>query len=800
MAKFSEFESANNSAVKSINSVEKSVLKLIDTTKLLQKQLKTQATSQATLTEKTNNTKKAVKQVDDIEKQRLKLLSDLKKANTDRIQTNAELQVQLQKQRKTNKDLAREKLGLVSVYEKESKRLNDLRKRYKEVALTQGASSKEAKKLAAQVKGLDKSLKSVDASSGQFQRSVGNYPGAIGRAQTSIQGLNTSFKALLANPIVATIAAIVGVFVGLTKALKRSEEGQNALNKISSVLSGTLNVFLDIATKLAENLIKAFEDPQQAVRDLWEVIKTNLVNRVKGVAELFIGLKDVSVNSFKLIGASIKGIFKDNQEAVDEAKKNITNAAVDIGKAFIKTTSGFDPDKVIEGFKGIVKEISEEADILKKLADRQAALDKVIRGNLIFEAQQRDKIFKLREVAAKKEEFTAEERLAALDEAIKLENELLDTNLSIAEEKANIKEVQNALGASTKQDLDEEAQLRANVFNLEAQAAKKRRTIESERVTALREVQKEEDLFWQEFLSDAAAVESVIESQTEAELNAVKESLKAQTEARIKAGEEEIKLQQKIEAKKEELRKATLQAGIDIASNTFGAFIDNNLAKFQEGQETQLAIEKNRLESGAITEGEFQKRSDNIKLKSRQEQAKAEKKKALFDIAIATAVAAVKALPVLPLVALTIALGAVQAAVVAAKPIPKFKKGKVNIKGKSHSEGGINAEIEGGESVINKESTANSTNLLEAINKGLISDRDLIPSANSVFSGADTKELAKENKGDIIGLNALTEEVKGLRADNKNKPTHINNITKEGISYMIKKGSITQKYDETYWG
>ena len=65
-----------------------------------------------------------------IDKQREQLRAKLNVANSEAIQKNVELKVQLQEQNKVNKQLAKEKLKLVGAYAKESKRLNDLRKKY----------------------------------------------------------------------------------------------------------------------------------------------------------------------------------------------------------------------------------------------------------------------------------------------------------------------------------------------------------------------------------------------------------------------------------------------------------------------------------------------------------------------------------------------------------------------------------------------------------------------------------------------------------------------------------------------
>ena len=112
-------------------------------------------------------------------KQRDQLQARLVTSQTRQEQGNARLRVQLQEQRKASKQLAREQLGLTSAYEKQSRKLNELRKKYKDMALTQGTSTRAARKLRKEITQLDGRLKRVDASVGQFQRNVGNYTSAF---------------------------------------------------------------------------------------------------------------------------------------------------------------------------------------------------------------------------------------------------------------------------------------------------------------------------------------------------------------------------------------------------------------------------------------------------------------------------------------------------------------------------------------------------------------------------------------------------------------------------------------------
>jgi hypothetical protein len=55
----------------------------------------------------------------------------------------------------------------------------------------------------------------------------------------------------------------------------------------------------------------------------------------------------------------------------------------------------------------------------------------------------------------------------------------------------------------------------------------------------------------------------------------------------------------------------------------------------------------------------------------------------------------------------------------------KFKKGEVDVSGPKHEQGGIAAEIEGGESVINAQATARAKRTLQMINEGLLTDKDI---------------------------------------------------------------------------
>lgn len=222
------------------------------------------------------------------------------------------------------------------------------------------------------------------------------------------------------------------------------------------------------------------------------------------------------------------------------------------------------------------------------------------------------------------------------------------------------------------------------------------------------------------------------------------------------AGEKELQRLIEIEQAKLEVKKTAEEEFISFSKDLAAAFVDERLQQQLDAAEAEKAILQNKLDKGLITEDKFNQEIARINKKTREQEAKAEKKKALFDIGIATAVAFVKSLPNFAAAAAAAAAGAIQAALVAARPIPKFEKGEVNIEGKRHSEGGILAEIEKGESVINRNGTANAPETLELINRGLFKDADVKGLSKNQHDGLMASLLMQGNKQNKQILQALT--------------------------------------------
>jgi hypothetical protein len=187
------------------------------------------------------------------------------------------------------------------------------------------------------------------------------------------------------------------------------------------------------------------------------------------------------------------------------------------------------------------------------------------------------------------------------------------------------------------------------------------------------------------------------------------------------------------------------------------------LAALQAQQEEELRLAGDNEQKKDLIRQKYAFKEKEIKRK----QAEADKKKAMLDIVINTAVAVVKAFattgPIAgPVFAAIVgALGLAQLALVAAQPIPKFEKGGAipssdiqgMISGKPHAAGGVLIEAEGNEFITRRSQAMKGDNLglLEAINMS-DSERDAYINRHYVMPALQAKEseAAKSYRSSII--------------------------------------------------
>jgi len=198
--------------------------------------------------------------------------------------------VELQQLNRRITETAKLSSTLSTEYEKQSIKLIQLQRRYKDVALTQGENSTAARALLTETQKLDATLKRVDANVGQFQRNVGNY----GIAMQSAAGAARSLMSALG--VVGGIALFTRVMrdaVGVV----RDFEGQNA------TLSAILQVSKDEMQGLTDEAIRL---GGETAKTAGEVTKLQIAYARLGFGQReIIDLTEASINGSIALNAEL---------------------------------------------------------------------------------------------------------------------------------------------------------------------------------------------------------------------------------------------------------------------------------------------------------------------------------------------------------------------------------------------------------------------------------------------------------------------------------------------------------------
>jgi hypothetical protein len=142
-----------------------------------------------------------------------------------------------------------------------------------------------------------------------------------------------------------------------------------------------------------------------------------------------------------------------------------------------------------------------------------------------------------------------DERIAAAEEAGAKERALFERRRAEAEEALRIRREQNALSESTAEDLQAEAELEAEVYNLQAESLELQTTLQNKLNTLKAEGVRLEEEERQRLLD-----------QQEADRIAAEEAAKAIVEAERKAAEERLKIEQELQDARRNLVANTLDA------------------------------------------------------------------------------------------------------------------------------------------------------------------------------------------------------------------------------------------------
>ena len=289
---------------------------------------------------------------------------------------------------------------------------------------------------------------------------VSGFKGATAGIKSVVKGFKSMRMAIIATGIGALVLAISSVAAAFTS----TEEGQNKFNKLMTVLGSITGNLIDVLASLGNAIIDVFTNPVDAIKKFTNLIKENIVNRFEGLLELI-----------PQLGKAVSLLFKGEFSEAGKVAANATAKVVLGVENVVEKTQ-----EAIEKTQEFVQELVEEGKIAAQIADQRAKADKLERNLLVERAKANRDRAELLEKAVNKEQFATSQRIQFLKDAGALEDEITQKEIKAAQLRLDAKVAENALAGSTKEDLNEEAQLRANLINLETAKLTKQKEVTSQ--------------------------------------------------------------------------------------------------------------------------------------------------------------------------------------------------------------------------------------------------------------------------------------------------------------------------------
>jgi len=710
------------------------------------------------------------------------------------------------------------------VVEKTVKNINDLEEALKgtqDALKNADIGSAKWKELNSAVEQNAKALGKASSAGKGLGDQFSAIPGPIGQVAQGVKGLGTAFKALIANPVGLILAAIAAALTTLYKAFTSTKEGAEKMEQVFAGVGAAIDVLRDRVLKVGGAIIKFFkgdfagaaEDVKGAFTGIGEEIAGEfnqamaLKKELQAIDDATRELNNSRAEQNKLIAEAKLKINDENLSYEDRL-----SALEEVREAEIKLAKQ-EEELALRRYEAIKAQNAlsdSSAEALQEEADAYAALQNAQLASFQKQKELFDQEKALRDKAKAEREAAAKAKQAIDDQIRKAEQENLLASIEDEEERARkAAEIQlseqmlaiDRLEASTEQknklreEAEEKYQLAVKAINDKAEADRQKK--EEEAKKAKEEADKEE----------------LAKAQEKADL------LKTIREATATTEEEERQLEiEKIQEYYNKLIEEAEAFGLDTTALTEAR---NNAvaAKNKEHREKdvadEIAAERQKLEAKAdITKQSLETvaslvtafAADNEKAQKRA--FNVQKGVNIATATIDTYLAATKVLsaasanpatilfPGYPALqaGLIIAAGLANVATIAKQqfqpaggggggdaggggggPRPsKFANGGL-LEGPSHSQGGIKTnlgELEGGEYVVNKESTKKNFELLEKINSMKVSpinmfDHERLKAVTGILREHDKGIMSGSKETPVMKTYVVASEVSSQQEADK---------------------------------
>jgi hypothetical protein len=453
------------------------------------------------------------------------------------------------------------------------------------------------------------------------------------RAQTIATNATSASLKILRLALIATgVGAFVVVLGSLIAFLSTTQAGIDKITSVLRPLQAIAQSILGVIQNLGKSLFETFSNPKQALIDLVDLIKNNLLNRLKAFGVILDGILNLD--------------FKQISNGFLQATTGVENLTDKVQKAG-QNTAKFFADAAKRGAE--IDRLTKEIEKSEINLNKQRAI-----------AESREKDLQL---IARDTSRNAAEREKAAREIIEIKREEAQREAAILQLRIERLKVEQELNDTNREGNKELANLEAELIKINDAA----KTAELEQIRVISAARKEE----QQKANEARkkAVDDSIKEQ-----NALLELFKQQQGIRAKELQEQLKIDEEVSRKRLEILQLEFKNGkksktefeaeklsienefqqrqIEIQTQLAERILQNEIKqldavkrekvffseeilqieidRFTKIAELQTEFERQRLENGVITETQFQDAISKIQqdFQTRKDSAQAEREKA----------------------------------------------------------------------------------------------------------------------------------------------------------------------------
>ena len=408
------------------------------------------------------------------------------------------------------------------------------------------------------------------------------------------------FKAI-GGAIAATgIGLLVQIVATLIKKFTENKKVAEALEVVFAGIGAVINTIFELAEPLGEVLINAFNNPMEALKNIGNAIKQNIINRLEGLLEFI-----------PAVGEAIKLVF---QGEWTQAGKVAADAA----------------GKMVLGVEDITEKVGEAAeavgefanDFVKKTRTAIKSSNDLVKAQQRLRDQQRDLNVEYAEARAEIEQLkqqrdderlSIQERIAAAQEASDKDSEFAQKRMDIANAEVSLIQREIALQGETEERLDRLAEARIAA----AEAAESSAAVQTELMTSIAGLQNEELARQQELIekerdridgiiSRQSEIDNIVEAGINREIEKVREKYRILQEEATANGQILVNTDEAMQAEIDAIRekyakndaarnKAVLDSRVQLATQALGALSALNDAFAGDSEEQQKkAFQRNK--------------------------------------------------------------------------------------------------------------------------------------------------------------------------------------------------------------